>query len=181
MNQKHILLYPRFLILLASFLPQNFSFLSTSLLPTSPHFLFTPLSKLGKAWSEKAKLGTKSESAELATKIKHLKWKGRSRNLKVSSLPFLRFFLVFLHVLSSSLCLKRRKWWCIIEALQIFWGTQMWVPNRKQRKSKESRHVPWLAALWRGRGACWSSRIGLKRIDKFQLLTRTCTKLTQGD
>jgi hypothetical protein len=28
--------------------------------------------------------------------------------------------------------------------------TQMWVPNRKQQKSKESRHVPWFTALWRG-------------------------------
>jgi hypothetical protein len=56
----------------------------------------------------------------------------------------------------------------------------MWIPNRKQCKSKESRHVPWFVALWKGRGACWSSRMGLGRIDKLQLLTRTCTKLTQG-
>jgi len=52
--------------------------------------------------------------------------------------------------------------------------------NRKQQKSKESRHTPWLAALWRGRRACWSSEMGLGRIDKLQLLTRTCTKPTQN-
>jgi hypothetical protein len=33
------------------------------------------------------------------------------------------------------------------DALPTFWGTQMWVPNKKQRKSKESRHIPWLVAL----------------------------------
>jgi hypothetical protein len=27
------------------------------------------------------------------------------------------------------------------------YGTQMWVPNWKQRKDKESKCVPWLAAL----------------------------------
>jgi hypothetical protein len=58
--------------------------------------------------------------------------------------------------------------------------TQMWVPNRKQWKSKESGHVPWFAALWRGRGACWSSRMWLGRIKKLHLLTRACTKPTQG-
>jgi hypothetical protein len=29
----------------------------------------------------------------------------------------------------------------------------------KRRKSKELGHVPWLAALWGDRGACWSSRM----------------------
>jgi hypothetical protein len=33
--------------------------------------------------------------------------------------------------------------------------------NRKQWKSKESGHALWLAALWRGRGACWSSKMRL--------------------
>jgi hypothetical protein len=56
----------------------------------------------------------------------------------------------------------------------------MWVPNKKQRKSKESRHVPWFAALWKGRGACWSSKMGLGRIDKLHLLTRAYIKPTQG-
>ncbi len=60
------------------------------------------------------------------------------------------------------------------------WGTQMWVLNGKQRKSTESGHAPWLATLWRGRGACWSSGMGLGRFDKLYLLTWTCTKLTQG-
>jgi hypothetical protein len=60
------------------------------------------------------------------------------------------------------------------------WRIQMWVPNRKQWKGKQSRHAPWFATLWRGRGACWSSGMGLGRIDKLQLLTRTCTKPTQG-
>ncbi len=32
----------------------------------------------------------------------------------------------------------------------------------------------------RGRRACWSSRMGLGRIDKLQLPTRTCTKPTQS-
>jgi hypothetical protein len=65
-------------------------------------------------------------------------------------------------------------------ALPTPWGTQMWVPNRKQWKSKESGHAPWLIALWKGRGACWSSRMGLGRVDKLHSLTRTCTKPTQG-
>jgi len=32
----------------------------------------------------------------------------------------------------------------------------------------------------RGRGACWSSGIGLGRVDKLHSLTWTCTKPTQG-
>jgi len=40
-------------------------------------------------------------------------------------------------------------------------------PNRKQQKSKKSGHVLWLAAFWRGRGACWSFGMGLRRVDKF--------------
>jgi hypothetical protein len=53
-------------------------------------------------------------------------------------------------------------------------------PNWKQQKSKESGHAPWLATLWRGRRACWSSGMGLGRINKLQLLTWTCIKPTQG-
>jgi len=41
-------------------------------------------------------------------------------------------------------------------------------------------HTPWLATLWKGRGACWSSGMGLGRVDKLHSLTRTCTKPTQG-
>jgi hypothetical protein len=32
----------------------------------------------------------------------------------------------------------------------------------------------------RGRGACWSSEMGLGRVDKLHSLTRACTQLTQG-
>jgi len=41
-------------------------------------------------------------------------------------------------------------------------------------------HVLWFVALWRGRGAGWSSRMGLGRVDKLHSLTQTCTKPTQG-
>jgi hypothetical protein len=67
-----------------------------------------------------------------------------------------------------------------IDTLSTPKETQMQVPNWKQWKSKESRHVPWLVTLWKGRGVCWNSGMGLGRIDKLQLLTRTCTKLTQS-
>jgi len=33
----------------------------------------------------------------------------------------------------------------------------------------------------RGRGACWSSGMGLGRVDKLHSLTRACTQPTQGD
>ncbi len=33
---------------------------------------------------------------------------------------------------------------------------------------------------WRGRGACWSSGMGLGRVDKLHSLTRACTQPTQG-
>jgi hypothetical protein len=32
----------------------------------------------------------------------------------------------------------------------------------------------------KGRGACWSSRMGLERVDKLHSLTRACTQPTQG-
>ncbi len=75
MNQKHILPCPKFLVFSISYLPQSFSLLPTSLLPpfhlsppsylpptylppptspllpTSPHFVFTPLLKLESTWS----------------------------------------------------------------------------------------------------------------------------------
>jgi len=53
MNQKHILLCPKFLVFSASSMPHSFSLLPTSflftspLLPTSPHFAFIPLLELG--------------------------------------------------------------------------------------------------------------------------------------
>jgi hypothetical protein len=37
----------------------------------------------------------------------------------------------------------------------------MRVPNRRQRKGKESGHAPWLTTLERGRGACSNSGMGL--------------------
>jgi hypothetical protein len=53
-------------------------------------------------------------------------------------------------------------------------------PKQKTVKEQGSGHAPWLVALWRGRGACWSFGMGLGRIDKLQLLTWTYTKPTQG-
>jgi hypothetical protein len=47
------------------------------------------------------------------------------------------------------------------DALPTPWGTQMWIPNWKQRKGKESGHTSWFAALERGRKACWSFGMGL--------------------
>jgi hypothetical protein len=47
-------------------------------------------------------------------------------------------------------------------------------------KVRSPGHVPWLSALWKGRGACWSSEMGLGRIDKLQSITRTCTTPTQS-
>jgi hypothetical protein len=35
----------------------------------------------------------------------------------------------------------------LFDALRTPWGAQMWVPNWKQRKSKESGHDPWLTTL----------------------------------
>jgi hypothetical protein len=43
-----------------------------------------------------------------------------------------------------------------------------------------SGHAPWLSTLWRGRGAWWSLRMWLGRIEKLQSITQTCTKLTQS-
>jgi len=34
--------------------------------------------------------------------------------------------------------------------------------------------------ILRGRGACWSSGMGLGRVDKLHSLTRACTQLTQS-
>jgi len=34
--------------------------------------------------------------------------------------------------------------------------------------------------ILKGRGACWSSGMGLGRVDKLHSLTQACTKPTQG-
>jgi hypothetical protein len=47
-------------------------------------------------------------------------------------------------------------------------------------KVRSSGHTPWLSTFWRGRGACWSSEMGLGKIDKLQSITWICTKLTQS-
>jgi hypothetical protein len=47
----------------------------------------------------------------------------------------------------------------------------------KQRKRKELGHAHWFATLW-GKGACWSSGMGLGRSTSTYSLTRTCTNQT---
>ncbi len=39
---------------------------------------------------------------------------------------------------------------------------------------------PLVHSTLRGRGACWSSRMGLRQVDKLHSVTRACTKPTQG-
>jgi len=46
--------------------------------------------------------------------------------------------------------------------------------RRKHRKSKELRHAAWFATLW-GKWTCWSSEMVIRKSDKHQLFTRTCT------
>jgi hypothetical protein len=43
--------------------------------------------------------------------------------------------------------------------------------RQKQWKSKKLGHTPWLATLWGGRGACWSSGMATRKNEKHQLLT----------
>ncbi len=52
----------------------------------------------------------------------------------------------------------------------------------KQKITKEGRIEARSLAhnILRGRGACWSSGMGLGKVDKFHSLTRACTKPTQG-
>jgi hypothetical protein len=66
------------------------------------------------------------------------------------------------------------------DALPTPWGTQMWIPNRKQRKSKSQGMLPGSQHFWRVKGRAGASGWGLGRINKLQLFTRTCTKPTQG-
>ncbi len=49
----------------------------------------------------------------------------------------------------------------------------------KNNGKARSRSHSLARSTQRGRGACWSSRMGLKRINKLQLLTQTCTKATR--
>jgi len=49
-------------------------------------------------------------------------------------------------------------------------------PSKKQWK--KARSLP--HSTLRGRGACWSSGMGLGRVDKLHSLARACTKCTQG-
>jgi hypothetical protein len=80
MNQKHILPYPRFLVFSASSLPQSFSFLPIFLLPTSPHFEFTPSSELearGQTTSPHFELTPSSE-----IEVRGQKREGKTRSQK---------------------------------------------------------------------------------------------------
>jgi len=72
---------------------------------------------------------------------------------------------MFLHMKAFN-CIIFNFFGFIADAFPTPWGIQMWVPNIKQRRNKESRHTPWFATLWRGRGACWSFGMGLGRVDK---------------
>jgi hypothetical protein len=53
--------------------------------------------------------------------------------------------------------INSRKPWCENLSLmrsQLLEGFKCESQTKKQWKSKESGHAPWLATLWRGRGAC---------------------------
>jgi hypothetical protein len=41
----------------------------------------------------------------------------------------------------------------------------LWVQRWRHWKEKELKRVPWLVAF-QGRGACWSSKMGIRKIDK---------------
>jgi hypothetical protein len=76
-------------------------------------------------------------------------------------------------------CWKQQKW-------RLIWSTPNSSkdpnvgPSRKQRK-KNGVEVRSLAHnTLRGRRACWSSGMGLGRVDKFHSLTRACIKPTQS-
>jgi len=68
---------------------------------------------------------------------------------------------------------------CIIDALPTPSRTQMWVQIENIKKGGVGAHSLAHNTL-RGRGACWSSGMGLGRVDKFHSLTQACTQPTQG-
>jgi hypothetical protein len=47
---------------------------------------------------------------------------------------------------------------------QALWYTQNESKVVNNGKVRNLGHVPWLSALWRGRGACWSSKMELRRM-----------------
>jgi hypothetical protein len=65
------------------------------------------------------------------------------------------------------------------DAFPSFWIDSNVSLKWKQRKSQKLGHIPWLATLGgggQGRGACWSSKMGLGRMTSAYSLTWTCTK-----
>jgi hypothetical protein len=40
---------------------------------------------------------------------------------------------------------------------------------KDNEKVKSSGHAPWLSTFWRGKQACWSSVMGVGKIEKLQL------------
>ncbi len=109
MNQKHILPWPKFLVFSAfappakffpptylhllppsylpshSYLPPTYLPTPTSLPPTSPHFALTPSSELGRAWSNKAKLGASTAKVEVAAKSVRAKLVARNGRAEVAT------------------------------------------------------------------------------------------------
>ncbi len=112
MNQKHVLPYPKFLVFLASSLPQSFSLLPTSLTLTSPSYLpptylppptyltsfctqsiirawerlkwESPSLKLGSAWSE-----TQDNTLQVGARTDRPEWELEGKLLPLSSFPSL--------------------------------------------------------------------------------------------
>jgi hypothetical protein len=59
------------------------------------------------------------------------------------------------------------------------WRTQMWVQVKGSGKRRSRGTLPSSQHL-RGRGACWSSGMGLGQVDKLHSLTRACTRPSQS-
>ncbi len=112
MNQKHILPCPRFLVFSTSSLPQSFSYLPTYLVSFCTHSIAKARDRESLKWEgqrRRVEPGTKSRRAEMATRTKHLKQKGKSGRAKSKSQkwegregvwkgklpPFFSFFLLF--------------------------------------------------------------------------------------
>ncbi len=72
------------------------------LLPTSPHFALTPSSKLGRAWSKKAKLGASSVGVEVAAKSARAKLATINGRAKVATKS------KRVEVVARITCLKRK-------------------------------------------------------------------------